>query len=389
MDINQLDSAKEILCKAVSLADELTTAHFNLACICLMQGELEQAQALLRQITKSMPTAGAVQRTLANSIKFTPGCEDLLSLKEAFRASSPKSPDRMHLAFALGKAYEDLQEPIKAFRYITLANALLRKERPYNSRLQEARFTSNIRLFNYSFCKRLIPESYQSEQRIIFLVGLPRCGSTLVHQILSMHPDVKACGESTALGTAILRESARDIASNPQAIARIRDYYLDAHSNPGKVVVDKNLYNFYWSPLIQKIFPNSIMIEITRERYGHYWSMFKNYFSHGNEFTSSLKWIIDYSDLYRDMLKQWREVLEVDIKEISYENLVTKPSETIRELLGICGLSWNDSCLNHNQSTTPVRTASVCQVRQSIYQTSLHRINPYAKLIEKSLGSIK
>ena len=385
MELNRLDEATAVLNQAISLSEELTTAHFNLACVCMMRGELDQAQVLLRQITAVAPTAGAVQRTLANCIRFTPDCPDLTNLKQAFKASAKKSPDRMHLAFALGKAYEDMKQPLRAFRYTSIANALLRNIRPYNSTIQKARFTSNLRLFNRSFHQRPIPESCQSEQRIIFLVGLPRCGSTLVHQILSMHPDVKACGESTALGNAILKEKARDIAANPQAIARIRDAYLEAHSNPGGVIVDKNLYNFYWAPLIQKAFPRSTIIEIRRERFGHYWSMYKNYFSNGNEFTSSLEWIHEFAGLYQTMLNYWRQDLGLNIRDVCYEDLVSTPSDTIAQLLELCGLSWHEDCMNHSRSSTPVRTASVYQVRQSIYQSSAKGADLYAPLIAKHL----
>ena len=388
MEMNRLSEAETVLRNAILISDNLTTANFNLASVCLMQGKLDEAQVLLRQITKAAPTAGAVQRTLANCIRFTHDSPDLKSLKQAFKTSEKKSADHMHIAFALAKAYEDMEQPRQAWRYASIANGLLRKIRPYNSKIQQARFTSNLRLFNHSFCQRHIPKCCQSDQRVIFLIGLPRCGSTLVHQILSMHPDVKACGESTALGEAILRERARDISANSQTMIRIRDAYLNAHSNPDGVIVDKNLYNFYWVPLIRKIFPESIIIDIRRERYGHYWSMYKNYFSHGNEFTSSLAWIDEFVGLYKNMLNHWRQDLGIGIGEVWYEDLVRSPAETISRLLELCGLDWHDDCMNHSRSKTPVRTASVYQVRQSIYQSSAKGASLYAPLIEKGLPRI-
>ena len=293
----------------------------------------------------------------------------------------------MHLAFALGKAYEDIKQPVNAFRYISIANCIHRQFKPYNSQLQKARFSSNINLFNRSFYQNRFADQIQSDQRIIFLIGLPRCGSTLIHQILSMHPSVKACGESTALGDAILREKAVDLISNPNALARIRDAYLSAHEHRAGVLVDKNLFNFYWVPLIKKIFPRATILEVCREPYGHYWSIYKNYFTNGNEFSTSIQSIEEFSALYQTMLNQWRAELQIEIGSIVYEDLVQQPKHSITQLLEACGLEWHEACLTPQNSATPVQTASVYQVRQPIYSTSVSNANLYSQMIRKRLGS--
>lgn len=384
---DRIPEALAVLEQATAMSPELITAHYNLARAYMMKGELEPARVLLRRITAEDPRASAVHRILASCTRFTPESSELATLKEAYFRSDKRSHDRMHLAFALGKAYEDIKQPVKAFRYISIANCIHRQFRPYNSELQKARFSSNINLFNRAFFQDPFANAIQSNQRIIFLIGLPRCGSTLIHQILSMHPSVKACGESTALGDAILRERGVDLLSDPHALARIRDAYLDAHQHQRGVLVDKNLYNFYWVPLIKKIFPEAIILEVCREPYGHYWSIYKNYFTHGNEFSTAIQWIDEFSGLYKSMLRQWREVLQIDIESIAYEDLVQQPKQSITRLLEICRLEWHEDCLNPQESATPVQTASVYQVRQPIYSTSVSNADLYAEMICKQLGS--
>jgi hypothetical protein len=200
-----------------------------------------------------------------------------------------------------------------------------------------------------------------------------------------MHPDIQACGESTALGNAVLKEKAGDLACNPQAIARIRDAYLREHANPSKVLVDKNLYNFYWAPIIFKAFPQAVVIEIAREKPGHYWSLYKNYFSHGNEFTSSLQWIEEFTGWYEQLVQYWREDLGLGIAQIRYEELVSDTETQVRRLLELCGLSWNPACLQHEKSKAPVLTASAYQVRQGVYNSSIKGATLYQPMITRVL----
>lgn len=385
LELDRIEEAKEALEKATNLSPELITAHYNLARVYLIIGDLQRAKNLLRQITTQSPNAGAVQRVLASCTHFTPDSGELDKLKDAYKASEKRSQDRMHLAFALGKAYEDIKQPLKAFRYILIANSIGKRLQPYNAAVQKARFASNINLFSNNFYQRPVPLDTQSKQRIIFLVGLPRCGSTLVHQVLSMHPCVSASGESTALTSAILNEKGAELVSSTKALMRVRDAYLTEHAFSEGTIVDMNLYNFYWAPLIKKIFPRAVIIEITRESYGHYWSIFKNYFTHGNEFSTSIKTIHEFTSLYRAMMKHWRENLQIDIKSVVYEDLVSDPKRSIGRLLEMCDLEWNDACLYPQKSNTPVRTASVYQVRQPIYATSIKNSSMYADLISRRL----
>jgi len=385
LESNKLDEAEKFLAESILINPNISTAHYLLVRLYLIQGRIKESEEMLRSLLKVEPLMGSLQRMLANCIRFTEASQELQDLKSLLRSCPKESPHRMHLAFALGKAYEDIKQPKKAFRFITLANALFRRERPYPRDIEHARFVSNQRLFTPIFRNRGVPSFCQSDQRVVFLVGLPRCGSTLVHQILSMHPDTHACGESTALGNAILKEKARDLAFNPQAIARIRDAYLREHANPSKLLLDKNLYNYYWVPIIQKAFPRAIVIEITREKPGHYWSLYKNYFTHGHEFTASLKSIDEFMAWYEQLLEYWRKDLGLGIAQIRYEDLVADTQEEVRRLLELCGLSWDPACLEYQKSKSPVLTASACQVRQGIYRSSIDGASLYEAMISRVL----
>lgn len=378
------DEAIKILEKAIQTDPSLGMADYLLARSYIMKGNANRARVLLNKILEINPNLGSLQRTRADCIKFTRETPELQELEEAAKKISTDSEDFVHINFALGKAYEDIYDNEKAFEHVKIANSALRKQLQYDWTRDQKRFSSCSRLFSPTYFHRLKNTVEGSKQRIIFLVGLPRCGSSLTHQILSMHSQVSAIGESLTLGKAITGKQMNDL-KKPKALHMIQQKYLEHHGAEGRTIVDKNLYNFYWIPLIKILFPNSVFISLKRDASGHFWSMFKNYFSYGNEFTTSLQDIYNYNNLYRQMIDQWRIKLGIPIHSFSYDQLVANKEESIQILLELCQLPWEDQCMNFTQSSTVVQTASAIQVRRNIYQSSSRRGRDFNLLLKQEL----
>lgn len=378
------DKAIKVLEKAISSDPSLGMAHYLLARSYIMKGNANRARELLNHILEKNPNLGSVQRTRADCIKFTRQTPELQELEEAAKRISIDSEDFVHINFALGKAYEDIGDIEKSFKHVKIANNALRKQLQYDWTRDQKKFSSNSRLFNPVYFHRLENTVRGSKQSVVFLVGLPRCGSSLTHQILSMHSQVSAIGESTALVKAILNKRISDL-HNPRVLEMIQQEYLEHHGNNQKKIVDKNLYNFFWIPLIKIIFPDAVFINLERDMSGHFWSMFKNYFTYGNEFTTSLQDMYNYTNLYRQMIDQWRIKLGIPIHSFSYDRLVANKEESIRELLELCQLRWEDQCMNFTQSSTTVQTASAIQVRRDIYQSSSTRGRDFDLLLKEEL----
>ena len=380
------DECINILEKVLKTNPSLGMAHYILARAHIMKGNTTRARDLLNKILEKNRFLGSVQRTRAACIKFTRQSPELQEMESIVKEISRDSDNYMHIHFALGKAYEDIGNYDKAFEQIKIANTTLRKNLSYDWDQDKKKFSANSRLFNQSYFSRLKNKVKGSQQRIIFIVGLPRCGSTLIHQILSMHSQVKAVGESTILGNTILSRQVKML-QNPKTLQIIQQEYLEHLGDSKKTIVDKNLYNFFWIPLIKILFPNAIFISIKREVSGHFWSMFKNYFSNGNEFTTSLRDIYNFHDLYYKMLDQWKLKLGIPIYSYSYDRLVVNKEKSIKELLNLCQLPWEYQCMNFTKSSTPVQTASAVQVRKDIYKSSSEEGHKFYSLIQKELNA--
>ncbi len=225
---------------------------------------------------------------------------------------------------------------------------------------------------------------------IIFIVGFPRCGSTLIEQILSSHPEVSAAGETLALRHAIRGFQQRRNPSAPYpewlgmqpagALAEIADDYLRRVSEfrRGAFMTDKLLDNFRFIGVIHMIFPNARIIDARRNPIDVCYSCYKRLFN-----LSAVPFTYDLDNLarayrdYRDLMRHWNEVLPGRIHTVDYEQLVNHQESTTRNLLEYCGLSWDDACLQFYRNARTVMTNSNVQVRQPLYGDSIDRWKVY------------
>jgi tetratricopeptide (TPR) repeat protein len=300
----------------------------------------------------------------------------------ALRAQSDISEqDAMFLDFALGKACEELGDMDKAFSYLSQGNRLKKKAIGYEISADRARFSQIREMFWMDGLRGLRPAEAPTGEgkQPIFIVGMPRSGTTLVEQILASHPRVHGGGERQAL-TRILNPVLDKMASennallDPRLIAQVWNAYLEPlQRNPAEAayITDKMPGNFMWIGFLLSANPDVKIIHVRRDPVATCWSIFKHQFGDsGNGYAYDQLDVAEYYNLYADLMDYWNKAFPGRIFELNYESLTENQEQETRRLLDYCGLDWDPACLDFHKTTRAVQTLSGQQVRRSMYTGS-------------------
>jgi tetratricopeptide (TPR) repeat protein len=369
---------------------DCAAAHSILGEMLGQSGHSTEAAAHYERAAELSPTMASAWAGIAVNRKFTPVDGQLIARMNAALARTDLVPRvRRELHFALGKAHDDMGDYEEAMRNFEAGNRLRAQGAPVDlDRL--ARHVDRL-------IKEIAPDyrTRQSDPGVedatpVLIVGMPRCGSTLVEQILSKHPEVAAGGELEFWG---LRDTPREdiwsLTSTADATRRIASDYLLAlrmYGPDAKRVTDKALGNFITLGLIHRIFPNATLVHCRRNPIDTALSIFTTNFDTHLAFGSDRADIVFHYRQYQRMMAHWRKVLPSDrLIEVDYEALVTDPEPQVRRLISACGLNWNDACLEPHSNAGKIKTASVWQARQPIYRTSVERWRRY----EPWLGELR
>jgi tetratricopeptide (TPR) repeat protein len=317
--------------------------------------------------------------------------DKLLRRMEFLVQSRQLPPDHQVSAhFALANIYDKRADIKSHFRHLHAGNELVCKSYQYDPRVHEKDTTDIINFFSTDFYRKHEPFK-RNEDKLIFVIGLPRSGSTLVEQILCSHPMVSDSGESAFLVNSI-SNFANKYADNlpfPDLISAISynklqiiaDQYLDclSHLEKSPVVVDKTLGNYYFIGLLSLLFPKAKFVDTRRHPVANLYGCYKRLFVRGSITHSyNLHHLVARYKDYRRMMDHWEQVLPGKVYALQYEKLVCEQERTTRELLRYCELPWDERCLNFHQNRRTVLTSSNAQVREKLYDTGLDKWKSYA-----------
>jgi Sulfotransferase family/Tetratricopeptide repeat len=349
-------------------------------------GRQDDAISAYRRAYEARPDCGDAFWSLAN-LKTYRSTEDEIAQMRAREASSVTAlDDRYHLCFALGKALEDRGDFAEAFTYYERGNRLKREELRYDP----ARLTKEMQLqrelvtaellqgFNGAGCPARDP---------IFIVGLPRAGSTLLEQILASHSQVEGTMELPNIFALAYRlDRQRLVGEEPEYPGNLGNLRHEDVAQFGEefirdtrvyrkegtpYFIDKMPNNFRHIGLIHMILPNAKIIDARRGAMGCCFSGFKQLFAEGQEFTYGLNEVGQYYKDYVDLMDHWDKVLPGKILRVRYEDVVADLETQVRRLLDYCELPFEDACINFHQTERAVRTASSEQVRQPIFKSGV------------------
>lgn len=401
-ELDKFDAARLSYERAIALRSDFIAAYHNLGLLLTKLGDFEGAKASLLAALSIDPRDTLAYFHLSGSQKFIKG-DPAINAMETLRTSGLSAEERMYLDFALGKAYADLKDHEKSFSHFVSGATAKRATISYDENLEFERFDRIESVFTRS----LIAENRAAgnpSTKPIFILGMPRSGTTLVEQILASHPLVYGAGELYALDRAIgrVRLEQRIVDEYPQFMAAIGsstltqlgEKYLELVSelSPPEAlhVTDKMPANFFFVGLIHLALPNAKIIHTRRDPVDTCISCFSKLFTEGQGFTYDLGELGRYYKRYERLMAHWHDVMPSNqILDVDYEAVVSDLEGEARRILSFCNLPWDDKCLSFHETVRPVRTASMTQVRQPIYSTSVGRrrhIEEYLKPLLEALG---
>jgi Tfp pilus assembly protein PilF len=335
----------------------------------------------------------------------TPGLTDPLTihLEGLLRAPSLSARDSADVHFALARIHEAAGQADRAFALYrdansAIASAMKRTASAYEPKAAEEHAGRIIDVFRSDTMGASL-ERLDLGMRMIFVVGLPRSGTTLVERILSAHPRVAGAGELpfmqeclTRLLDAAASEGARilspDNARGRRFLERLRNEYLDGlfeRDVDGEHVIDKLPANFSAIGLIRMLFPDALIVHCNRDPMPNCWSLYSSHFDAHLPYHTSLDHLAHYHrNIYARLMRHWGTLRAVDIIEVRYEQLVADPEHEIPRLVARCGLPWDPACSSFHGNGQPVYTASAAQARRPMYTTSVARWRTF----ERHLGPL-
>jgi len=377
MQANKEHEAIGVLERAIKL-DPINKSEIlmRLSTVQNQVGDRESSVLNIQKAILADPNNAEAYRLRSVSVKYKRDAPEIGQMEDRLASFQSNSELAMHLEFALGKAYEDAELPKKAFEHWLSGNKKKRQTLSYSIEDDRKLCNKIESTFSEEFIESCAKSSSLSK-RPIFIVGMMRSGTTLVEQILSSHSRVVGAGELSYTDDFVRnRIIDGDIQSAPMeefTKGYLEYKYLGAAASDR--VVDKMPINFLWIGYIKAAFPNAKIINLVRDPRDVALSIFKNYFiSEGNQYAYDLKELAEFYLLYRKMMAHWGRVLPNAIYNITYECLVRDFESEARNLIGYCGLGWEDEVLKYQTTNArTVRTASVSQVREPIYSKSVNK----------------
>jgi len=380
--------------------------HLSIAHALKTLGRPQEAIDSYRRAAACRPDFGDAYWSLANLKTYRFTDEELWRLRAAQFAPAIGEVDRYHLCFALGKALEDRQEFAESFRCYERGNALKRAESNYRAEIIENNTRRQIEVCTAEFFANRRGWGLPDPDPI-FIVGLPRSGSTLLEQILASHSRVEGTQELANIQQIVQNLLGRDPDLNdpryPRILAEMNaddfrqlgaQYLADTRiyrsGKPGiPFFIDKMPNNFRHLSLIHLMLPNARIIDARREPMACCFSNLKQLFAKGQEFTYSIEDIARYYRTYLELMRHWDRVLPGRVLRIRHEDVVADLAGNVRRLLDFCGLPFEPQCIEFHKTGRSVRTASSEQVRQPINREGLDQwkhFEPWLEPLENGLG---
>ena len=351
-------------------------------------GRTDDSIAAYRRVLEINPEFSGAYWALGDLKTFRLSPEEVAHIQEQLKRTGLSVANRVYLDFTLGKALEDEGRYEDAFAHFRTANALQRSILPYDAARTAREFAALKSIFTAEFFAERAGEGHPTADPI-FIVGLPRSGSTLVEQILASHSEVEGTRELPCLQSLVAQMQGefnrRLTGLKGEALARLGEQYLEdarIYRSLGRArFTDKMLRNFAYTGLIHAILPRAKIIDVRRNPLDCCLANFKQMFGGGYPHSYDLADLGKYYNAYLDLMAHYDTVLPGKIHRISYEELVEDPEAEVRKLLDYLALPFEEQCLKFYESGRPVRTASSEQVRMPIFKHSLGGWRKYERWI--------
>ncbi|MEH6395805.1 MULTISPECIES: tetratricopeptide repeat-containing sulfotransferase family protein [Pseudoalteromonas] len=359
-------------------------------------GNSEKAISYYHQALTITPNLGEAYWSLANLKTYVFSKTEITNLVEQLK-QAVNNLNTAQLHFSLAKAYDQNKSYHEAFKQLQSGNNIHKQLTPYKKNQFQQRC---IKFITPSLLKEL-PKPTTDYSHLIFIVSLPRSGSTLVEQIIASHPNVDASYELTEINAIAQELEANNINStvpynlnnlNQAQVAKYAQRYLDFIKplrGSNQYFIDKQPINFNHIGLIKTLFPNAKIIDVRREKEAIAWSLYKHSFSEGHNYSYDLQDLASHINEHKELMAHWHLLYPGSMHILNYENIINNFESTINELLTYCGLESNKQCYEFYNNQRPVLTPSSEQVRKPIYKEALTDWRNYAEYLAPLIKSLK
>jgi tetratricopeptide (TPR) repeat protein len=377
---------------ALAIDSDYARALMSKSSLAYVLGRLDDARAAAEKMSKIDSRQARSYLVLAQTKEFALDDPQLAEMESLVKEGEALSTfDRMALHFSLGEIYEKLGEHERSFRHYLDGNTIQRQAVSYDENLWLGTLGRIPRIFTPEFLATKAGHGDPSAEPI-FIVGMPRSGTTLVEQILAGHPRVHSCGEIRHFAFGLFALKGTDYPENVRAIrsdeiGELAGAYLKKAmaSIPAAAdrFTDKMPGNVLYAGLIHLVFPNARIIHVRRHPIDNCVSCFSQFFVEGQPYANDLGELGRYYRAVEQVAAHWHRVLPSGIMlDVQYEEVVTDIETQARKILDFCGLEWSDACLDFHKVERPILTASAAQVRKPLYSTSVGRWRAYGDRLQ-------
>ena len=365
--------------KALKVNSDLPEIHLNIANILQIKNQMNEAKEHLYkalQLNKNFTRADRVLSMLLN-YKNNDNDQHLGNMLDKLNDPNLIIDNKIDLHFALGKSFEDKKDYESSFKHLNLGNKL--KEKKGKSFLKYFYQRSNdIKEYFSNLDYKKIQKDDNGKK--IFILGLPRSGTTLLEKIISSHSKVGSVSEigfvydSISKGTLINHKFDKKITNSfiHKNLCKEYDDILKFYNIKKEFIIDKTLTNFWYIGFLKIFFPNSKIIHSYRNPKDNCLSIYKNLFENNETWLFNQEDIGEYYLIYDDLMKFWNQKFDGQIFNCKYEDLVNDHENKTKSLIKFCGLEWEDACLSHHKNKNPIKTLSVNQANKAIYKSSIN-----------------
>lgn len=394
--LNRHVDAERCYARAAALTPGEPQALYNWATCLTALGSLEAAEERLTQVIALAPDDHDAQYNRSTLRRQTDERNHVDELRRALSDPRRSPTAKIALGYALAKELEDLQSYAESFAALKVAADTRRRLLSYRVEHDVATMAHIAQAFDADYLHRMGHRGFQGPQPI-FIVGLPRSGTTLVDRILSSHTQVVSRGESSDLATILMRLGGpvpdrkaliqRATALDPAVLGRSFCARLPRTGAPR--VIDKTPMNMLYVGLIAAALPQAAIVHVRRQPLDVCYAMYKTLFRMAYPFSYDLADLAAYYSAYSALMQHWRDTLGSRLIEVDYESLVNDQERATRALVEACGLPWEAGCLEFHRNESPILTASAAQVRQPLYQSSVGLWRRYERELEPLLERLR
>jgi tetratricopeptide (TPR) repeat protein len=395
-DLNKFNNAISLYKTSLIYNNKIPEVFYSLAMANQSLGNFKESELYAYKTLELDKRFTKADLLISRSKKYFLNDNHLKSMIEKIKLKELSQNQKIDLYFALAKAYEDFGKIKESFNYLELGNKLKRDIVKFNLDDERRKFKRVKEIFIKVNSDKLLKNNQKSNKtnqgnkNIIFILGMPRSGTTLTEQIISSHSKIYGSGELPYLSK-ILKEKFFDdknlTTSNIEKfdhtkLSEITNSYFSYLKNyeiSENWITDKAPLNFMWIGFINKFIPNAKIIHCKRAAKDNCVSLFKNVFDGDLNFCYTQKELGNFYNLYLDWMNFWKKQIPNSFLEIEYEQLIKNTKEEAIKIFNFCKLDWNDDCLDLSKNKTPIKTASVGQARKKIYSSS---VNSYLKYKE-------